>query len=102
MIRPKAIAVEPYPDYCLLVTFSNNEKRLFDVKPYLDFKPFSGNSGNTFPLLLGHKGQSFVRWTGSGNRPVVLAGNRGYHLATVNFSNGNATVPYSNFRELPD
>ena len=40
MIRPKAINVEPCPDYCLLVTFSNNEKRLFDVKPYLDFKPF--------------------------------------------------------------
>ena len=40
MIRPKAIDVEPRPDYCLLVTFSNNEKRLFDVKPYLNFKPF--------------------------------------------------------------
>ena len=40
MIRPKAINVVPQPDYCLLVTFSNNEKRLFDVKPYLDFKPF--------------------------------------------------------------
>ena len=40
MIRPKAIDVEPRPDYCLLITFSNNEKRLFDVKPYLDIKPF--------------------------------------------------------------
>ena len=37
MIRPKAIKVLPQPDYCLLVTFSNNENRLFDVKPYLDF-----------------------------------------------------------------
>jgi hypothetical protein len=41
MIRPEAIYVEPRPDYCLLVTFSNNEKRLFDVKPYLDFKLFN-------------------------------------------------------------
>ena len=41
MLRPKAIDVQPCPDYCLLVTFSNDEKRLFDVKPYLDFKPFS-------------------------------------------------------------
>jgi hypothetical protein len=41
MIRPKAIDVEPRSDYCLLITFSNNEKRLFDVKPYLDFKPFN-------------------------------------------------------------
>jgi len=40
MLRPKAIDVKPCPDYCLLVTFSNNEKRIFDVKPYLDFKPF--------------------------------------------------------------
>jgi len=41
MIRPKAVNVIPQSDYCLLVTFSNDEKRIFDVKPYLDFKPFS-------------------------------------------------------------
>jgi hypothetical protein len=41
MIRPKAIDVKPCPNYCLLVTFNNKEKRLFDVTPYLDFKPFS-------------------------------------------------------------
>ncbi|MDR1700527.1 MAG: DUF2442 domain-containing protein [Lachnoclostridium sp.] len=40
MIRPTAIKVTPQTDYCLLVTFSNDETRLFDVKPYLDFKPF--------------------------------------------------------------
>jgi len=40
MTRPRAIAVEPRPDYCLLVTFGNGEKRLFDVKPYFSFKPF--------------------------------------------------------------
>ena len=40
MIRPKAVSVVPLPDYCLLVTFSNEEERLFDVKPYFDFKPF--------------------------------------------------------------
>ena len=41
MIRPKAINVTPQADYCLLITFSNDEKRVFDVKPYLDFKPFA-------------------------------------------------------------
>ena len=41
MIRPRAVAVTPQPEYCLLVTFDNNEKRIFDVKPYFDFKPFS-------------------------------------------------------------
>jgi len=40
MIRPKAVNVTPQDDYNLLVTFNNNEKRIFDVKPYLDFKPF--------------------------------------------------------------
>ena len=41
MIRPKAINVEPRPDYFLQITFNNNEIRLFDVKPYLNFKPFN-------------------------------------------------------------
>ena len=30
-------AVEPRADYMLLLTFENDEQRLFDVKPYLDF-----------------------------------------------------------------
>jgi len=29
------IAVKPLKDHQLLITFDNNEKRLFDVKPYL-------------------------------------------------------------------
>jgi len=41
VIRPKAVEVSPQPEYCLLITFSNHEKRVFDVKPYLDFKPFN-------------------------------------------------------------
>jgi len=28
--------------YChMIITFSNDEKRIFDVKPYLDFRPFN-------------------------------------------------------------
>ena len=41
MIRPRAVAVTTKPNYCLLVTFNNNETRIFDVKPYLDFKPYN-------------------------------------------------------------
>ena len=41
MKRPKAINVVPQQDYCLVVTFDNEEVRVFDVKPYLDFKPFT-------------------------------------------------------------
>ena len=40
MLRPTAIAVEPAPDYFLLVTFDNKERRMFDTKPYLDFGPY--------------------------------------------------------------
>jgi hypothetical protein len=40
-MTPHAVNVAPLADYCLLVTFSNDEKRVFDVKPYLDFKPFN-------------------------------------------------------------
>jgi hypothetical protein len=31
--------VKPQDDYVLLLTFENNEQRLFDMKPYLDFGP---------------------------------------------------------------
>ena len=40
MIRPKAVDVKPQQDFCLLVTFNNNEKRMFDVKPYLEYEMF--------------------------------------------------------------
>ena len=33
--RPTAISVQPMADYRLLVTFDNQEKRLFDVSPYI-------------------------------------------------------------------
>lgn len=33
--------VEPLPDYKLLLTFDNGEKRTFDVNPYLDHGIFS-------------------------------------------------------------
>ncbi len=40
MIRPVAVDVIVLDDYELLITFSNQEKRRFDVNPYFDFKPF--------------------------------------------------------------
>lgn len=33
--------VKPLSDYKLLLTFENDEKRYFDVSPYLDFGIFS-------------------------------------------------------------
>ena len=39
-MRPRAIAVKAMDDYKLLITFDNNEKRIFDVTPYLKYKQF--------------------------------------------------------------
>lgn len=39
-MNPKAIDVKVLSNYELEITFSNNEKRKFDVKPYLKFKQF--------------------------------------------------------------
>lgn len=33
--------VKPLPEYKLLLTFDNNEKRVFDVRPYLEHGIFS-------------------------------------------------------------
>ena len=39
-MRPKAIDVKTLEDYKLEILFNNNEKKIFDVKPYLKFKKF--------------------------------------------------------------
>jgi len=39
-MRPKAIEVKPLENYLLLITFDNGEKKIFDVKPYLNHKAF--------------------------------------------------------------
>jgi hypothetical protein len=35
-MNPRVKTVKPSSDYTLLITFKNNEKKIFDVKPYLD------------------------------------------------------------------
>lgn len=40
-MRPKAIDVKVLKDYKLEIKFDNNEKRIFDVKPYFKFKRFN-------------------------------------------------------------
>ena len=39
-MRPKAIDVIALKDYKLEVLFDNNERKIFDVKPYFKFKIF--------------------------------------------------------------
>jgi hypothetical protein len=41
-MNPYVKSVKPQENYCLLLTFENGEKRVFDLKPYLEkpvFKP---------------------------------------------------------------
>ena len=38
--RPTASGVSPLEDYNILVTFDNGEKRIFDVKPYLEYPAY--------------------------------------------------------------
>ncbi len=35
-MNPRVQAVQPRADYTLLLTFTNREERVFDMKPYLD------------------------------------------------------------------
>ena len=40
-MNPRVKSVTPTNDYMLEILFSNNEKKKFDVKPYLNFGLFS-------------------------------------------------------------
>ena len=35
-LRPTVVSVFPLPDYQLKLIFDNGEKKLFDVKPYME------------------------------------------------------------------
>ena len=41
-MNPYVKSAQPRDDYCLLLTFENGEKRVFDVKPYFDKPVFAG------------------------------------------------------------
>jgi hypothetical protein len=39
-MNPRVKSIEPMPDFMLEVVFNNNEKKTFDVKPYLNLGLF--------------------------------------------------------------
>lgn len=47
-MNPRAVAVEIISNHQLLVTFNNQEKRIFDVSGYLDFPVFQVLRNPTF------------------------------------------------------
>ena len=42
------VSVVAYPDYTLKLEFENGERRIFDMKPYLEKKPFVRLKGPLF------------------------------------------------------
>lgn len=44
-MNPRITGVKPLDNYCLELLFTNQERRLFDVKPYLSHWYFSGTTG---------------------------------------------------------
>ncbi|MEP6894425.1 MAG: DUF2442 domain-containing protein [Chloroflexota bacterium] len=40
-MNPYVKSVKPQADYCLLLTFQNGEKRIFDLKPYFEKPVFA-------------------------------------------------------------
>ena len=40
-MNPYVKSVKPQEDYCLLLTFENGEKRIFDLKPYFEKPVFA-------------------------------------------------------------
>lgn len=61
MDRPRAIDVQPLENHCLLVTFDNAEKRIFDVTPYIKGSWFGElNDPNVFRQV--HIGGLSIEW----------------------------------------
>ena len=61
-MSPRLKSVAPLPDYRLLLTFDNEERRLFDVKPYLNKGVFSA-ARRPVALPLGAQSRS-TPWNG--------------------------------------
>ena len=60
-MNPKAIKVEPKPDYQILVGFDNNETRIFDVKPLIKGEWF-GKLGDPVYFKTVHIAGLSVEW----------------------------------------
>ena len=48
LLYPRVIDVKPTRDYTLILTFNNDERRLFDVQPLLDMKAFEPLKSESF------------------------------------------------------
>ena len=62
-MNPYVKSVEPQDDYCLLLTFDNGEKRVFNLKPYLE-KPIFKQLKNMSLFRTARVVSGSVEWQG--------------------------------------
>jgi hypothetical protein len=62
-MNPYVKSVKPQEDYCLLLTFENGEKRIFDLKPHID-KPVFKQLKNIALFRTAHVVSGSVEWQG--------------------------------------
>jgi hypothetical protein len=62
-MNPYVKSVKPQDDCCLLLTFDNGEKRIFDIKPYLE-KPVFRQLKNKILFQTARVVSGSVEWQG--------------------------------------
>jgi len=62
-MNPYVKSIQFKDDYCLLLTFENDEKRIFDLKPYFD-KPVFARLKNTALFKTARVVSGAVEWQG--------------------------------------
>ncbi len=62
-MNPYVKSVQFKDDYCLLLTFENNEKRVFDLKPYFD-KPVFARLKDAALFKTARVASGSVEWQG--------------------------------------
>jgi len=62
-MNPYVKSAQPRDNYCLLLTFENGEKRVFDLKPYFD-KPVFAGLKNTALFKTARVVSGSVEWHG--------------------------------------
>jgi len=62
-MNPYVKSIKPQEDYCLLLTFENGEKRIFDLKPYFE-KPVFARLKNVALFKTARVVSGAVEWQG--------------------------------------
>jgi len=62
-MNPYVKSIQFKDNYCLLLTFENGEKRVFDLKPYFD-KPVFKRLKNAAVFKTAHVASGSVEWQG--------------------------------------